>query len=295
MDALAAAGLSPDGRVTWGKRIPETGPGVYVVALTADTDANVPVLDACPISGEAVKVLLETRPELSLDGERPAAHALSARVSGFWLPDEVILYIGLAGTSISKRVGQYYRTPLGARKPHAGGWFLKLLSCLDELTVHFAQCDDPDTAESLMLKAFCDGVSEESRMALVDPDHPFPFANLEWPRGTRKRHGILGAKGELGSVLASAGEPTASTTPASRTSGGHVDIEAINDHIQQQLRIRGMDAVAAVEAARWLDEAGLLSDSPHRPGLPLRNLLRERRIRGQRQEPNHRWFIDKVA
>ena len=293
--ALAAADLSPDGGVPWGKRVPEMGPGVYIVALTGDSKARVPTLETCPISAEAVEHLLETRPELRLDGVRPDADELAARVSGFWLPDEVILYIGLAGTSVSKRVGQYYRTPLGARKPHAGGWFLKLLACLDQLTVHFAACDDPATAESMMLRAFCGDVSEETREALVDPGHPFPFANLEWPPGTRKRHGILGAKGEMGSALASPGGPTASVSQASRTSGSRVDIEAINDHIQQQLRIRGMDAVTAVEAARWLGEAGLLSDSPHRPGLPLRNLLREGRIRGQRQEPNHRWFIDKVA
>lgn len=81
---------------------------------------------------------------------------------------------------------------------------------------------------------------------------------------------------------------------ASRGSEGNVDIAVINDHIQQQLRIRGMDSVTAVEAAGWLEEAGLLTDSRHRPGLPLRNLLRGRDILGQRQEPNHRWFIDKV-
>jgi hypothetical protein len=32
----------------------------------------------------------------------------------------------------------------------------------------------------------------------------------------------------------------------------------------------------AVEAAHWLDAAGLLADSPSRPGLPLRNMLRRR-------------------
>ena len=73
-----------------------------------------------------------------------------------------------------------------------------------------------------------------------------------------------------------------------------MDIDAINDHVQQQLRIRGMASVTAVEAARWLNDAGLVGDSPHRPGLPLRNLLRDGRITGQRQEPNSRWFIDRV-
>jgi hypothetical protein len=60
------------------------------------------------------------------------------------------------------------------------------------------------------------------------------------------------------------------------------------------LQRRERSEVPAVEAARWLDRAGLLRDSPIRPGLPLRNLLRVGLITGQRQEPNHRWFIDRV-
>jgi hypothetical protein len=270
------------------------GPGVYIAALADDPKSTRPTLAACPISSDAVRILLATRPELRLDGEACDVQTLSARVSGFWLPDEVILYIGLAGTSVSKRVGQYYRTPLGARKPHAGGWFLKLLSCLDDLTIHFARCDDPDTAESSMLERFCNGVSEASRTTLIDPDHPFPFANLEWPRGVRKRHGIVGAKGELGTLVKPPSERTQSPTSAARSRGGAMDLDAINGHIQQPLRIRGMDSVTPVEAARWLDEAGLLTDSPHRPGLPLRNLLRDGDILGQRQESNHRWFIDRI-
>lgn len=53
-----------------------------------------------------------------------------------------------------------------------------------------------------------------------------------------------------------------------------MDTGAINAHIQHQLRLTGLDEVTAVEAACWLDEVGLLKDSPHRPGLPLRRLLR---------------------
>jgi hypothetical protein len=201
---------------------------VYAVSLISDTTAVGPSVKACPISLDALDVLLEARPELRLDGERPDASELSARVSGFWLPDEVILYIGLAGTSVSKRVGQYYRTPLGARKPHAGGWFLKLLTCLDDLTVHFAECVDPDSAESSMLEAFCNDVSEESRGTLIDPDHPFPFANLEWPRGVRKHHGIVGAKGELGAPVKASSEARPSSTPTRRPGRGAMDLDALN-------------------------------------------------------------------
>jgi len=69
-----------------------------------------------------------------------------------WLPDEVILYFGKANVSLRDRVGAYYATRLGKRRPHAGGRFLKTLAVLDELWVHCA-CGDED-AEARMLGAF---------------------------------------------------------------------------------------------------------------------------------------------
>jgi hypothetical protein len=69
---------------------------------------------------------------------------------------------------------------------------------------------------------------------------------------------------------------------------------AMSYYFQGELLKRSLQSVAAVEAARWLDRAGLLKDSARRPGLPLRKLLRAGRIAGQRQEPNDRWFIDRV-
>jgi hypothetical protein len=68
------------------------------------------------------------------------------------------------------------------------------------------------------------------------------------------------------------------------------DIDAINRHIQKQLRESGLERVSAVEAARWLDDAGLLRDSRQRRGKPLRDLLRAREVIGQRRDGN-RWFI----
>jgi hypothetical protein len=286
-EAFRAAALEPQGAVPWGVPVPEPGPGVYVVALTSDAASLEPTLVEAPINLEAVRSLLDLRPELRVDGTRPTPGGLAQRVSGFWLPDEAILYIGLAGTSISKRVGQYHRTPLGAQRPHAGGWFLKLLSNIDSLHVYYASCDDPDAAESAMLGAFVSGVSEGTKEKLLDSERPFPFANLEWPPGTRKRHGITGAKGE------DSPRPTRTDTRAVIESGGRtrrasgggdrMDIEAINAYVQEQLRIQGEGSVTAVEAARWLDNAGLLNDSASRPGLPLRNLMRDGLIKGQRQ------------
>lgn len=76
-----------------------------------------------------------------------------------------------------------------------------------------------------------------------------------------------------------------------RTSHDHSEISAF---LQRQLHTHGRADVPAVEAARWLDHARVLTDSPSRPGPPLPNLLRAHRIEGAEQRPPQRygrWFI----
>jgi hypothetical protein len=68
----------------------------------------------------------------------------------------------------------------------------------------------------------------------------------------------------------------------------------ISAFLQRNLAILGLVEVPAVQAARWLDEGGLLADSPARPGKPLRDRLRAGRIASAEQRPsgaNGRWFI----
>jgi hypothetical protein len=211
-DAFKAAGLSGH-VVRWGVSVPESQPGVYVVALSSKENSLGDARKDAPVDIGLVKNLLRARQELLLDGKRPTATKLGERVKGFWLPDEVILYIGLAGTSLRQRVNQYYGTPLGARSPHKGGWFLKLLSNLNELWVHYSPCDDPDGAEDAMLGRFCANVSDQAKEVLFDPDHPFPFANLVWPPGVRKLHGISGAT-ERREASPSKRQPSPARTPA---------------------------------------------------------------------------------
>lgn len=160
-DIFAAAGVSPAGVVQWGTPptppTPPTAPatGIYVVALTNQLDSSTGAVAAPPISETAVDELLAVRPELTLDRARPTGEQLVQRLAAFWLPDEVVVYIGLAGPrknrpaqgEVAKRVGEYYDTPLGANGPHAGGWPLKTLACLDDLYVHYAYCDRVNKAE----------------------------------------------------------------------------------------------------------------------------------------------------
>jgi hypothetical protein len=77
---------------------------------------------------------------------------------------------------------------------------LKTLANLNDLYVHFAFTTEFDAAEVAMLEAFVTAVSPETQTSLADPDHPWPFANLEIRRAgrkIRKRHGIRGARGDL--------------------------------------------------------------------------------------------------
>ena len=95
---------------------------------------------------------------------------------------------------VAKRVGEYYDTPLGANGPHAGGWPLKTLACLHDVYVHYAYCDRVNKAENDCIGQFAKHVSEKTRASLHDPVRVMPFANLEFPKGNPKNHGIRGAR-----------------------------------------------------------------------------------------------------
>jgi hypothetical protein len=196
-DVFAAAGLEPAGVVRWGTPVPETAPGVYVVALSDSASSAEAALPTAPLSRSALKHLLAVRPELKLDLAAADVDALVERLGSFWLADEVILYIGLAGQPLRTRVRQYYRTPLGARKQHAGGWWLKTLSVLDELWVHYAPTPHFREAETQMLRAFAEAMSSSSRNRLHDRERVMPFANLRGFDDDIKRHGISGATGDM--------------------------------------------------------------------------------------------------
>lgn len=66
--------------------------------------------------------------------------------------------------------------------------------------------------------------------------------------------------------------------------------DAIAVFLQSRLELSGLQEVTAVDAARWLDEAGVLRDSTSRPGQPLRILLRAGAI-PKAEQRSGRWFI----
>lgn len=189
---IEASGCGFGGAVSWGSRPPEKTSGIYVVSLSEDPQ-SVTSLARAPSDPSRVQELLDAVPDLALYDRSVSIEELTERLAGMWLPDESVVYIGKA-TSLASRVGQYYGTPLGARSPHAGGWPIKTLSNLADLWVHWAVSTTPEESERRALSRFVENVSDESLSRVLDPVHPYPFANLMGPLG-RKNHGIRGARG----------------------------------------------------------------------------------------------------
>ncbi|QEC47557.1 hypothetical protein FSW04_08180 [Baekduia soli] len=204
---FSAARVTPAGVTRWGDPVAPPGPpgspaiGIYVVALGADPGSLDAARDVAPISAAALDALLAVRPGLTVDRVRPTRDGLAAALAAMWCPDEVVLYVGVAGRrkqrppegELAERVAEYHGTPLGASGPHAAGWPVKTLSCPGDLYVHVAYADRVAAAQSAMVARFARDVSPLTRMGLRDRAHVLPFANLEFPKGTAKDHGILGA------------------------------------------------------------------------------------------------------
>ena len=180
------------GVVPWSVPVTSTNPGIYVVSLSEDPSQNYGAVGIAPIDCKLVRKWMNRVPTLTLDGNsNSSVTGLVKRLSSFWLPDESILYIGqTTSQNLRTRIRQYYITCLGNSKPHRGGHWIKTLSVLDQTFVHYAEDDDPKSVECRLLKTFIDNISSETKKNLYDGDHPFPFANLEFPKGQRKHHGI---------------------------------------------------------------------------------------------------------
>jgi len=184
---LRRAGLQPEGPVLWGSPALTRKPGIYIVELPA-------AREVAPIALNAVRAWIRRVPTITVDGSPTTGTALAARLAAFWLPSATVVYIGQASGPVQGRVAAYYRTPLGDRSPHAGGHWIKTLSCLSDCRVWSAAADDYDEAERELLDDFARTVPAAERRALHDPALVLPFANLKNGYGQVKAHRIGGSR-----------------------------------------------------------------------------------------------------
>jgi hypothetical protein len=287
-ELLTSNHLAALGPVDWGSSVTSSAPGVYIVESAEPSKM-------APIDPRIVAAWIKRVPTLLVDGRRPTTGELASRLASFWIPGERVVYVGLAGTSVANRVRQFYRTPLGDPRPHAGGHWLKTLATLSTLRVWWAETDDPRGAEEALLVAFATRARSNSTRKLADP--VLPFANRQTAAGVRKIHGISGSTLDPGQRVPGPRLPTpglAATrtqTDAAGVGSSRGSLADINRALRTIVCRRPDREIAAVEAARELDRLGLLRDSSSRPGKPLRDLLRAGRIENARQDGGRWWYI----
>lgn len=197
MDELAAHDVVVRGSEPWGVKIRHEVPGVYIVGLHRDP-ADRTGLPAAPIDEAALREWMVRVPALRLRGEPVTPGGLAAHIGQWWLPDTSVLYIGKAGPGnpLSKRVHQFVKTPIGAAGPHRGGQWLKTLTNISRLTVHYAALPDSWSTADLLKEAMLNWFVLHYRP--VPPAHPeanlmLPWANLVIDRPLPRRsrdHGI---------------------------------------------------------------------------------------------------------
>ena len=191
---LRAVGLLADGPVRWGRPIPASGSGVFVIELPAP-------MATAPLELTLVGKWIERVETLRLDGARPTSKALMARLAAFWLPSQTILYIGATDASIARRLAAIERTELGERRPQPAAHWLKAMRSLDALRIWWAPTDATEEYEDALLTAFASGVPAVDVAALPDRSVILPWANLRSATGERKATGLTG------SILAESAAP----------------------------------------------------------------------------------------
>ncbi len=167
--------------------MPARSAGVFVVELPA-------AQTSAPIELARVGKWLEHVPDLTLDATRPSSRALVARLASFWLPSQVVLYIGATAASIGGRIAAMDRTILGDRRPHSGGHWLHTLRALPSTRVWWAATEAVEEYEDALLSAFAASVPVAEAAALPDGGTlVLPFANLRRPTGERRATGLAGS------------------------------------------------------------------------------------------------------
>jgi transcription elongation factor GreA len=170
-DLLRAVGLAIEGPVLWGHPLAASGSGVFVVELPAPRPK-------VSIDPTAIREWLERVPELRLDGQRPTVAELQSRLASFWLPSQVILYIGSSKKSVSARLLGMFKTPLGERRPQSAGYWLKTLHDLPKARIWWSATADPELYEDSLLDEF------------VKAAGALPFAVLAAQSRHRPEHGL---------------------------------------------------------------------------------------------------------
>jgi len=167
---LKILGFKLEGSLRWGEKIPCKKQGIYIV-LTPNKKATNLIFNR-----GAINLWIKKVANMEVGTEKPTFENLSTELKRFWFNNEIILYVGQTSQPIRTRVNQYYKTEIGERKPHSGGYWIKTLAFLNDCLVFWKACDHPKEIETKILTFFHHQFSDKniSKENLI-----IPFANLE--------------------------------------------------------------------------------------------------------------------
>ncbi len=177
--------------IKWGTSFIENNNGIYIISTSKNKDF-LPENDS-PISFNEKQINLwkANAPKLLLNNKILTQKELTNQLSGFWLPDESILYIGKAEKqTLSERICQFYNHKVGKKSPHKGGYWLKLLNDIDNFYIHLFSTKESHEIEEKLLRYFIQNVSEMTKLKLIDNKLCLPFANLQLRSRVVKSHGF---------------------------------------------------------------------------------------------------------
>ena len=170
-ELIRKSGISVEGieTVRWNNRPKNSEVGIYIVSTCQNPNLNCNLYSTAPIDDNVLNFWLNKVSALQIDYElAPTMVQVRDRLTQFWLPDENILYIGMTNSKkgIAGRVGQYYRTEIGERRPHAGGHWIKTLKILSNLYIHYFPDKTPKQTEEKLLRTFIEQVSKKNTQKL---------------------------------------------------------------------------------------------------------------------------------
>ena len=250
-DLLRALELPIEGPILWGRPVVPSRPGVFIVELPA-------AQPKVSIDPTAVRQWLERAPDLRLDGKHPTVAELQTRLASFWLPNQVILYIGSSQKSVGARLSGMYKTPLGERRPQPSGYWLRTLHDLTRTRIWWSPTPDAELWEDALIDRF------------VQAAGALPYGVLVTPSGEHRAHGLTAPLHDE-----SAGNPPARST--------HVTV--LPDGPEEVPPTRGSSRGARARTAT-ASTPGARKPAPARPVSSRDNTPRRRPI--PRAEPTTR-------
>jgi len=178
----------------WNEKVDADFNGVYVISLSPNPK-EASTIDEIDISKEAFNRWLKEAPDLEIDNIKVSnIEQVRSYLNKFWHKSENIIYIGESTSKtnpIQKRINQFYIHKVGQKGPHTGGYWIKLLSCLDDLYVYFAETSNPRETEFKMILRFAELISGKNIFQIKDLAASFPFANSKvdlFKKNTIKNH-----------------------------------------------------------------------------------------------------------